>query len=204
MEAFSVQMIFQEQNITLTHPNTDQIIDQINKFLVKDYYFSHFIADGVNIYENHEEYLEQQHPVIERLEIVAKTVKEYVNDLVLSTQDYTERAIPQLQPLAEAFYDNPNAETWSTLDQLLGGLQWINEMLMTVGKSGEVPLNWERYISAFDKMQEEIRNLAEAIDNEDNILIGDIIQYELTPNFKDLQRETKWTIDNEGIHHDLN
>ncbi|MEK4023906.1 hypothetical protein [Sporosarcina sp. FSL W7-1283] len=199
-----MEMIFQQETITLDQPTAEQVIEQINNYLQKDYYFSHFIADGTAVYENHEQYLEQELPGVGKLEIIAKTVKEFVNDLLLSTQDYTERAIPVFQPLAEAFYDNPKAETWSTLDQLLSGLQWIQEMLMTVGKSGNVPSNWDRYIAVSNKMQEEISNLAEAIENEDNILIGDLLQYELLPNFEELQKETEWTIDNEGTRHDLN
>ncbi len=199
-----MEINFKEHKVMLDQPSTVQVVDQIKRILQGNYYFSHFVADETVIYENHEQYLEQYLPDIHKLEIVAKTVKEFVNDLLLSTQEYTERAIVELQPLAEAFYSNPTSETWSTLDQLLGGLQWIHDMLMTVGTSGKVPSNWSRYIEVSYKMQEEIRDLAEAMENEDNVLIGDLLHYELLPNFEKLQKETKWTIDNEGMRYDLN
>ncbi|GKV64861.1 MULTISPECIES: hypothetical protein [unclassified Sporosarcina] len=199
-----MELIFQQQKITLDNATADHIIKQINNLLAKDYYLSHFIADGIEVYENHESYLNEHAREIEELEIIAKTVKGFVNDLLLSAEEYTQRAIPELAPLAEAFYDNPQPETWTTLDQLLGGLQWINEMLMTIGKSMAVPSNWQGYLAVSDKMQEDIQSLAEAIENEDNVLIGDIIQYELLPNFEELEKEIQLTMDNEGLRHDLN
>ncbi|MBY0223495.1 MULTISPECIES: hypothetical protein [Sporosarcina] len=199
-----MELIFQQQTTTLDNATAENIIEQINNLLAKDYYLSHFIADGAEVYEDHENYLNEHAEKIEKLEIIAKTVKEFVNDLLLSAEEYTQRAIPELAPLAEAFYDNPQPETWTTLDQLLGGLQWINEMLMTIGKSMAVPSNWQGYITISNKLQEDILSLAEAIENEDNVLIGDIIQYELLPNFEGLEKEIQLTMDNEGLRHDLN
>lgn len=199
-----MELIFQQQTTTLDNATAENIMDQITNLLAKEYYLSHFIADGTEVYEDHGNYLNEHAGYIEKLEIVAKTVKEFVNDLLLSAEEYTQRAIPELAPIAEAFYDNPTPGTWATFDQLLGGLQWINEMLMTIGKSMAVPSNWQGYLMVSNKMQEEIRNLAEAIENEDNVLIGDIIQYELLPNFEELEKEIQLTMDTEGSRHDLN
>lgn len=199
-----MELIFQQQTKTLDNVNVEEIIEHINGLLSKNYYFSHFIADGLEVFEEHENYLNEHTGQIDKLEIIAKTVKEFVNDLLLSAEEYTKRAIPELSALAEEFYGNPKSESWFTLDQMLGGLQWINEMLLVIGKSEEVPSNWQEYIAVSYKMQEEIRNLAEAIENEDNVLIGDLIQYELLPNFEELEKEIQWTMDNEGTRYDLN
>ena len=188
---FFVELIFKQQTIQLDNTSSpENIITEINTVLEKGYYFSHFIADGAEVYENHEQYLEQYANQIKELEVIAKTEKEFVNDLLLPS-------------LAEAFYDNPTQETWTRLEDFLGGLQWFDEMLMVIGKSEAVPVNWTSYLEKSSKMQEEISNLLEAMKNEDNILIGDIIQYELLSNFEVFDVEIKKTIDSEGTRYDL-
>jgi hypothetical protein len=199
-----MELIFQEQTIKMDKtPTAQELIKKINALLEKGYYFSHFIVDGIEVYEEHERYLNNNEGQIKRLVIVAKTVMEFVNDLLLSTEEYIERAIPELTVLYDEFYDNPKSETWERLDQLLGGLQWLDEMLLLIGKSGAVPSNWVAYMTLSATMQKEIRNLSIAIENNDYILIGDIIQYELVPNFESLNTEVKQTIDNEGMRYDL-
>lgn len=204
MEAFYLELIFKERTIKLKKAQTDEIIESINTLVGDEYYFTYFIADSLRIYEDHVSYLKENADNIHRLEIMAKPAKEFINDLLLSADEYIERAVPELSPLTEEFYGNPKPEAWLTLDQLLGGLQWIDQLLIIVGKSVAVPSNWEEYLLISRTIQEEIRNMAEAIENEDSILIGDIINYELLPNFEALKKEINTTIDQEGIRHDLN
>lgn len=200
-----MELIFLDQTIQLDDASTaEETIAEMNKFLGKGYYFSHFSADEKFVYEDHENFLKEHEGNINVLEVYAKTVKEFVNELLLETEMYVEGALPELERLAEEFYDNPTADSWTKLDQLLGGLQWIDEMLMTIGKTDAVPSNWKGYLSVSTTMQEEIQNLAEALKNEDHVLVGDIIQYELKPNFEALDEQVKETIDNEGTRYDLN
>lgn len=200
-----MELIFLDQKIRLDDASkAEDIMAEMNKFLDKGYYFSHFSADEKFVYEDHENFLKEHEGHINVLEVYAKTVKEFVNELLLETEMYVEGALPELGGLAEEFYDNPTANSWTKMDQLLGGLQWIDQMLMTIGKTEAVPSNWESYLSVSSAMQEEIQNLAEALKNEDHVLVGDIIQYELKPNFEALDEQVKETIDNEGTRYDLN
>lgn len=199
-----MELIFQERTMTLDNPTAADIVENINELLSEQYYFIHFIADGTEIYEDHETYLEQHLTQLSRLEIVAKTVQQFVNDLLLSTESYIQRALPELAILSEAFYDSPTTEAWGQLSDLLEGLQWMDAMLMAIGRSTAVPSNWQAYLNVSTAIQKEIRNLGEALDNEDHVLIGDILQYELIPQFETLQSEVTTTIDNEGTRYDLN
>lgn len=199
-----MELIFQERTMTLDNPTAADIVEKINELLSEQYYFSHFIVDGTEIYEDHETYLEQHLTQLSRLEIVAKTVRQFVNDLLLSTESYIQRALPELTSLSEAFYDSPTTEAWGQLSDLLEGLQWMDAMLMAIGRSTAVPSNWQAYLKVSSAIQEEIRNLGEALENEDHVLIGDILQYELVPQFETLQSEVTTTIDNEGTRYDLN
>ncbi|MBD7909609.1 hypothetical protein [Sporosarcina gallistercoris] len=198
-----MELIFPQKIVMLDNPTIELIFEKVNECILKGYYFSHFIADGIEL-ENYEDYLNHHIGHISQLVVVAKTVQDHVNDLLLSTGEYIKRAIPEMLSLSDEFYNNPKSVTWVTLEELLEGLQWINEMLVHVGQSETVPSNWENYLEVAGNMQEHIRNLAEAVENEDSILIGDIIQYELLMVFEELQKEILGTIDNEGMRHDLN
>ncbi|VDH00950.1 Uncharacterised protein [Lysinibacillus sphaericus] len=200
-----MEMFFQQQVIHLNDPlSPEDIILKINGLLTKEYYFSHLIVDGKEVYDDYEKYLESHFNHIKELEIIVKTEKEFVNDLMISAEDYIEQALPELPSLAEDFYDNPVHATWTRLEQLLGGLQWLNEMLMIIGKSTNVPANWDKYLDVSSRMQEVIPTLAEAIENGDTVLIGDLIQYELIATLQALYNEVTNTIDNEGTRHGLN
>lgn len=199
-----MEFIYNGQPVkTMQAAHADQIIEEINNAMQKGYFFSYFIADGEEVFENHEQYLEQHAGKIDKLEIIAKTEKQFANDLLLDGEGYLTRALKELPVLSEAFYDNPTSEDWTKLDALLGGLQWLDEMLMSIGRSNIQISNWQSYLAISEKMQDEIKNFAEALENEDNVLIGDIIQYELQPIFEEFKEEINTTIDNEGTRHDL-
>lgn len=199
-----MELVFQEQHIEFNQiPSSDEVITKINDLLNENYYFSHFIADGTEIYEDHEAYLNVNLDRIEKLEVIAKTEKEFLNDVLLSAEDYLKRAKPELVALTEGFYSNPTAGTHTSFSQLMDGLQWLDEMLALIIGSNERPPNWKIYSELAQTMQEEIAQLGEAVENSDNVLTADIIQYELTPIFEQLETAIGESIDTAGTRYDL-
>ncbi|HJF32266.1 MAG TPA: hypothetical protein K8V56_10910 [Sporosarcina psychrophila] len=199
-----MKIIFQEHQFEFYKtPSSDEVVAKINELLKESYYFSHFIADGIGVYEDHEDYLNLNVDRIEKLEVIAKTEKEFLNDILLSAEDYLNRAKPELASLPDGFYSNPSSEIRYNFSQLMEGLQWLNEMLAVIDKSIERPANWNQCMALSQSMEAEILNLFEAVENSDNILIADIIQYEFIPMFASLETEIGKTIDTIGTRHDL-
>ncbi|QNK87247.1 hypothetical protein H7992_18890 [Sporosarcina sp. resist] len=199
-----MELVFQEQQIEFSEiPSSDEVFTKINDLLDRNYYFSHFIADGTEIYEDHEAYLNVNLDRIEKIEIIAKTEKEFMNDIFLSAEDYLKRAKPELAALTDGFYSNPTAETHTSFSQLMDGLQWLDEMLTLIAVSSERPPNGEVYEELMQTLQTQIAQLGVAVENSDNILIADIIQYELIPIFKKLETIIGESIDMVGTRHDL-
>lgn len=200
-----LELIFKEHSIQFDmNATAKEVMSNINDILGNDNHFSHLIADGVEIYEEFEDFLIKNVLSVKKIEIVEKTKKEFVNDLLLMAGDYIKRAEMVLPSLVKSFYENPEPKTWEELDQLLGGIQWLDEVLTGIGISEETPSNWAKYLAAYKEIQEGIGNLAEALENEDNILIGDIVQYEMMPALLTLKEEIELTMDNEGTRYDLN
>lgn len=199
-----MELLFQQRQIDFKNtPTSDEVIEKINELLKGNYYFSHFIADENEIYEDHEHYLNVNLGRIEKLEVIAKTEREFINDILLSTVDYMNRAKPELAALPGGFYANPTVDTLASFEQLLGGLQWLDEMLALIINSNKRPKDWQKYMELSEKLKSEIVNLGEAVENSDHVLVADIIQYELIPIFEELELAIGTTIDAEGTRHDL-
>lgn len=199
-----MELLFQQQQFDYENtPTSDELIEKINELLKEDYYFSHFIVDGTEVYEDHENYLIVNLNKINKLEVIAKTEKIFINDILLSSEEYLKRAKPELVSLSEGFYANPTTETHSNFEQLLDGLEWLDKMLAIIGASKERPQGSEQYTELSESLKSEIANLGEAVENSDNVLVADIIQYELMPIFEKLELVVGKTIDTEGTRNDL-
>ncbi|MED4882741.1 hypothetical protein [Bacillus smithii] len=187
----------------LNHPSVDDVIEKINDETDSHIFFSHFIADGKEIYKDHELYLEDHLPSISELEVVLKTVKEFINDILLSASEYIQRAKSELPSLVDEFYDHADKTTWDRFMNFLEGLEWLNQMIVTIDATKQQPKNWDQYLNIAATLKEHLKSLQEALENQDEVLIADTIQYELLPLLEELEKEINTTIDQEGYRYDI-
>lgn len=201
-----MELIFKDVKIQFDQqPNVDNIIEKING-LLEDHqlYFSHLIADGVDVYGSTEQYLTENLTSIEKLEVIVRTQKEFQNDILLTAEDYLNRASLEISGLIEGFYNGPTSEHWSSFKDMLEGIQWINQIVVSIDQMKEKPNNWEAYLQHIATLEVELKNIEDALKNGDHILMADIIQYELLPIYEELKNEISKTIDTEGIRYDVN
>lgn len=200
-----MKLIIGEQHIEYKEkPSADEVIEMINESLTEGHYFSHFIADGEEVYDEHEEYLERKLDVIGELEVVIRTEKEFMNDVLLSAEEYLKRAIPEVNVLADDFKRVPSSDSWARFDMLLGGVEWLNDMLKVVCNSKVRPSNWEMYQQMTSNMQAELSKLGKAVEKKNNGQISAIIKNDLLPIFERLEKEFGETIDSEFVRRNLN
>lgn len=205
MEEVILKLIIGEQHIEYKEmPSADEVIERINESLTEGHYFSHFIADGEEVYDEHEEYLERKLDVIGELEVVIRTEKEFMNDVLLSAEEYLKRAIPEVNVLADDFKRVPSSDSWARFDMLLGGVEWLNDMLKVVCNSKVRPSNWEMYQQMTSNMQAELSKLGKAVEKKNNGQISAIIKNDLLPIFERLEKEFGETIDSEFVRRNLN
>lgn len=200
-----MKLIIGEQHIEYKEkPAADEVIERINESLTEGFYFSHFISDGVEVYDEHEEFLESNLDEIKELQVIIKTEKEFMNDVLLSAEEYLQRAIPETSALADEFSRVPTRDTWDRFDMLLGGMEWLNDMLKVVCKSDERPSNWETYHKLTSNMQAEVSKLGKAVEKKKNGQISTIVKGGLLPIFEKLEKEFGETIDTEFVRKNLN
>lgn len=172
---------------------TKQIFDTINEYLNKrELKFSHFIIDGISVYENLFTYFTDNINKIEKVEVVLQTITELVNETIITANNYINNAIPLTTELAEEFYQQPDEKTWLKLNDLFEGIQWIIESLTqidSVKNLSNIVNNyeiWNEYVQEVSKLSIVIPELEDVIVGKDIISIGDMLLYEITPIFESM------------------
>lgn len=200
-----MQLIFEEETIELKNPtNVEEIIENINCLLGKSYYFSHFIADGKEITEAPESFLLDQAGGVNTLEVVAIEAKTFINDLLLSAEEYVTRATPHIKDLSDAFSKKPTSDNWLTLNELLEGIQWLAAMITTVDQSIGRPANWGSVVERAADVEGKLGSLETALEKENTGVVAEIIEGEIQPAFEVFGKEMTVAIDREGVRDELN
>ncbi|QTD41186.1 hypothetical protein [Sporosarcina sp. Te-1] len=179
-------------------PSVEDVILRINDELTEGFYFSHFIADGIEVYDDQEDYLEKYLNEMKELEVIIKNEKQFMNDVLLSAEEYVHRAQPEIEVLIEDFQKEPTRDTWANFELLLGGAAWLNDMLELIKKSNEQPSNWQQFEQQATILQQEVKKLHEAVNQNYHKQIAGVIQQGLLPVCKELEVLISQAIDTDG------
>lgn len=148
--------------------------------------FSHLVIDGVDVYEEHEAYIKEQISEIMNIEIITKSMKEMIWDTMVSVHEYLERAVPALKELVDKSYESFVGDTWTGINQLSEGMQWMLQFKAFTQAAPEQPTNWDEIERIFGVCEEAFAQLLEAVEAKDTVLISDILSYEVIPAYEDL------------------
>ncbi|GMG95587.1 hypothetical protein [Tepidimicrobium xylanilyticum] len=208
-------MIIHILDKTLEYENRQDVLDAMFKEISKivnstDLVFSHLIIDGLEVYDDFYDYFLDNIKNIEVVKVVTKTVKETYEEILLSTIDYLERAIPEIGILSNEFYKTPSRESWEKLGDLLEGIKWImdtfividsNSVLKDVVNSYE---DWNMYAKDIYGLNELLKELEEILENSDFVSTADILSYEIIPLFENMKKKLEKLIAEEVEIDDFN
>lgn len=190
---------FNEHEVVLEDPvRSDAIVAQLNEWLGHAYYFSGLVIDGRVIEGDPDEAVSLYGSTAELIELQAIPAAQFVNDVLLSTEEYVQRATPLLQELAEQFYDDVTEESWHSLNDIFVGLQWLHSMIVTVDQSIVRPTDWGALVEEVTPLQAVLPDFEQALEHGDTVLIGDLLSYEVQPVFEQLSTRLTSIIDAEG------
>ena len=164
--------------------------------------FSHLVVDGIEIYDNHEAYLEREISNILEVRVVSSSKKEMIWNTMLSINDYLDRAVPALQDLIEKSYGGFTNETWEGINQLAEGMQWILQFRTFTNGYNEKPANWHEVEESIISCENHFKQLITGIETQDTILISDILLYEIVPAYEELNKNLAKSLENkEFLNH---
>ncbi|MGV8906026.1 MAG: hypothetical protein ACOH15_05460 [Acetobacterium sp.] len=190
-------MLIYIQDEVLEFDNDPKIIEQMltainEKLDEKELKFSNLIIDEVPIYGDFYNYFAEHIEEISRVEVVLLTITDLVNEAIITANDYISDAIPLLTQLAEEFYQRPNKETWTKLNDLVEGAQWIIESLAQINTIKNLSSivsdyeTWNECVQGVSKLSAIIPKLESANIANDFISIGDLLMNEIMPIFERL------------------
>lgn len=165
-----------------------KIFERVNELIgKKDIVFSHLIVDGVNVYENHEAYINERLPEIMRIEIITRSAASMIHETMDSIYEYLDRAIPALNELVDKSFESFDSETWDGINQLAEGMQWILQFAVFVKGQGRKPDGWSDVEMAISQCEASFKQLMQGVESEDTVLISDILSYEIVPAYEELK-----------------
>ncbi|WP_339179809.1 hypothetical protein [Oceanobacillus sp. FSL W7-1293] len=199
-----MKIIWGKQEININNnEKAEDIVKKIDE-LVMDEIITHVIFDEEEVYSDIEEYFDSYRQDIEVVKVITKSKKAFINETLLTAEEYLSNAIPIIEKLSESFYQNPQTGDWNQFQRLTEGLTWISNMLLHIDSLKERPSNWEDYANLYKDFEAGVNELAESVEANDTTLIADIIQYEIHPVYKGLKELITNTIDTEGCRSNVN
>lgn len=187
-------LIYNEEQMQLHRDETAMatILEKVSEAIeTEDVAFSHLLVDGAEIYENHEQYVQERIDTIEKIEIVTFKVKEMIWETLQSVDTYLQRALPALEQTVDQSYDQFTEETWTSISQLIEGLDWMLQFKNFTATAKQQPVGFDKFEEAFAICEEQFTPMLDAIEAQDTVFISDILAYEILPAFKELSESTR-------------
>lgn len=203
----TMQLLYKHEQFDLHNDvySITTIFEKINDSIEdNDIVFSHLIVDGIEIYENHEDYLKEHIGEIINVEIVTRRTKEMIWETMTSVDTYLERAIPALNTLVDESYEKFTDKTWEGINQLAEGMQWILQFTSFTKNASQQPLNWDSIEKSVKECEESFAKLVEGVEAQDTVLISDVLSYEVTPAYEELQKTLAISLNDEEFMKNVN
>jgi len=162
------------------------IVEKVNQLSEdKGLVFSHLIIDGQEIYNDHENYINQYLHDIKLIELEIVSVEELTNDTLNSLKSYLDRAVPTLDLIVSEDYGEMSESFWTNMVDLTDGIQAIMQFSESLNTLDSVVFH------TVEAEQKQLSNilpqLLEALESKDATLSFDILSFEIVPIFESLQ-----------------
>ena len=173
-----------EAGITTLFAKIEEVVESSSKVL------SHMRIDYMEIYDDYYSYFKDNIHVIREVEVVTLAYKELVEDILSSTVEYLNKAIPLTEELSSKFYREPLSGDWKGLKDLLEGISWIISTFSSIDGDDRLGLvvesyeSWNDYATSIYDLQDIIEEFMDVMENQDNVAIADLLRYEITPKFE--------------------
>ncbi len=176
----------------------EAIFEEINKKVSNlNLMLSHLSIDGYDVHDDFYDYFLDNIKNIQEVKVITKTVMELSQETILSTLDYIEGAIPEIEILSNEFYKTPSINTWNKLSDLIEGINWILNSFTYIDSNPELKNivnsyeEWNIYAKDVYSIKDLIIEFEEIMQNNDLVSTADILSYEIVPLFNDMKEKLK-------------
>ena len=178
--------------------SVDKLFERINSTLKDEQYaFDCIEIDGSQVYENHYDYFIENLNDIKQVKVAIVLVVELIRNILTSTGQYIEGAIPDVGILSDEFYRGPEQGTWVKLQKLIEGMEWINSGMEVISNNVESIEGLYEYIKVAAEMKNKLSELTAAVENSDMVLVGDLLSYEIIPMLEKIKHTANDIVNSE-------
>lgn len=205
-----MKLIINKKNIKIFKNSVNEIesvLEAIQQVLVHENLgLSHLIIDGVAVYQDYGPYLSEQIESISEIEVITLKLKPLIEDTIGAAFDYIANAVDLLKPLAESYYQSPGQDAWNQLADFFEGIGWLLDTMTRIDQIEQLDLYltnydiWNEYVLSMKNLNNQIIELEQAMTNRDNVLIGDLILYEILPVFETAEEKLRFLVPSGGQH----
>ena len=187
--------------------NTEESIEQIFEYIKQaieetEFNFSYMIVDSEEVYDEFENYLEENLESINEVKIQMLTNKEIVTDNLNDINNYVKAVLPMMKTISDNFYNEPDAENFERASNLIEEvryIKYIRESIDDMGSLSELVCNyyaWNDFTVQVGKLNNVPEQFRVALENVDTDKIGDMISSQIMPAFENMHEKLEVLLEN--------
>ncbi|WP_110931100.1 hypothetical protein [Paenibacillus bouchesdurhonensis] len=166
--------------------------EQCSKINSADKFVYSVSIDGQVIYDNFDESIAANFSRIDALDIQTITKRESLIETEKSLVEYLNRFIPAISELSGCFYGELTEYHWEKFSYFIEGLSWILQSVEFIQLIVDVEID-PIHILTMQKLESIIKELESSVEEEQYVMIGDLMQYELMPVLENYKRNITLT-----------
>ncbi|WP_213412765.1 hypothetical protein [Xylanibacillus composti] len=150
------------------------------------------IVDDMEFYADYESYIVQHFDKIHKVNLITKGELESAEETIAEICNYNLKLLQSCSLVSSGFYGEPDTDHWNLFSKFIEGVQWLSQSILFVEtileKHNHSLTNAQSMKPVIQMMQEKIAMLDEAVTTSDYTLMGDIVQYEFTELFQQIDQ----------------
>lgn len=180
--------IYQDGTLILELPNDFDVLNLnwkklTRRIFAENRFIQKIVIDDTVFYNDYDVYLLQNFRTIENIEIYTTTQVEGIKTALYELQDYNRKLLLIVEQIADAFYGGLSEESWELFSQFTQGMGWIYDTLAVI-RAGIINIGvYQSKLMLIEQtmkqLEDQLRNIQEALKDGDHILVGDLLQFEM-------------------------
>jgi len=134
----------------------------------------------------------RQTPVsqIETLETEIFSLNQILGKNIINAQDYLQKLIPGIQKASDLFRSGNEQEANKFFINIIDGMDWFSQVVDSIAKatdfeSDTILFDEKGFQDRQDHLVQMTRQMVEANQNQDWVLLADLLEYEILPYYTD-------------------
>ncbi|MCH8311505.1 MAG: hypothetical protein IID17_00795 [Nitrospinae bacterium] len=131
---------------------------------------------------------------IETLETEILSLNQILEKNIINAQDYLKKLIPGVQKASDLFRSGNEQEANKFFINIIDGIDWFSQVVDSIAKaidfeSDTVIFDGKSFQDRQDHLVKMTRQMVEANQNQDWVLLADLLEYEILPYYTDWEEQ---------------